>query len=112
MNSSELIIVKAKLNMRNTEDGGREAGFKSGLRPNHVFEYYDDGLLRTYMGDVLFKGQELILPGDEKEVIVRFLDHQSIRKYIKVSRKWWLHEGEKCTGEAEMLEIELPTTRK
>jgi translation elongation factor EF-Tu-like GTPase len=108
MNNSELILVKTRLRMRTTEEGGRETGFISGLRPNHVFEYHDDEFLRTYIGDIQFEGQELIMPGEEKEVIVRFLEHQSIHKYLQVGRTWWVHEGNKCTGEAEMLAIKLP----
>jgi len=111
MNNSELILVKTRLKMRTTEEGGRETGFISGLRPNHVFEYSDDGLLRTYIGDIQFEGKELIMPGEEKEVLVRFLDHQSIRKYLQVGRTWWVHEGARCTGEAEILEIKFPATK-
>lgn len=109
MNSSELILVKARLKMRTTAEGGRKTGFISGLRPNHVFEYYDDGHLRTFIGDIQFEGQELIMPGEEKEVLVRFLDHGSVRNYLQVGRKWWVHEGSRCTGEAEIIEIKLPT---
>lgn len=105
MNSSERIVVKARLKMRTTEEGGRETGFKTGLRPNHVFEYSDDGIIRTYIGDLQFEGQELIMPGEEKEVLVRFLDCPPIHRYLQVGRKWWIHEGIKCTGELEMLEI-------
>lgn len=111
MTNSNLILVKARLEMRTTEEGGRETGFLSGLRPNHVFEHYDDGYLRTYIGDIQFDDQELMLPGEEKEVLVRFLDHNSIRKYLQVGRTWWTYEGGKVTGIAEILEVKLPTTR-
>lgn len=56
-----------------------------------------------------FEGQELIMPGEEEEVLVRFLDHPSVREYLQVGRKWWIHEGSICTGEAKILEIKLPT---
>ncbi|MCT4663674.1 MAG: hypothetical protein N4A45_00405 [Flavobacteriales bacterium] len=92
-----------------TEKGGRKTGFISGLRPNHVFEYHNDGILRTYVGDIIFEEQELILPGEVKEVFVRFIDCLSIHEYLQVGRKWWIHEGAQCTGEAEILEIILPT---
>lgn len=109
MNSSDLLLVKARLKMRTTNEGGRETGFASGLRPNHVFEYHNDGLLRTYIGDIQFEGPGLIMHGEEKEVLVRFLDHDTVRNYLQVGRKWWVHEGSRCTGEAEILEIKLPT---
>jgi translation elongation factor EF-Tu-like GTPase len=61
MRTSDLIIVKAKITMKTTEEGGRQFGFKSGYRPNHVFELPDDlRNLKTYIGDIQFDGQELI----------------------------------------------------
>ena len=84
MNSSDLLLVKARLKMRTTNEGGRETGFASGLRPNHVFEYHNDGLLRTYIGDIQFEGPGLIMPGEEKEVLVRFLDDDTVRNYLQV----------------------------
>src|SRR5690349_21485363 len=51
-NKQGLVIVKAKLKMYKTEDGGRQSGFHSGYRPNHVFEYKDNNLLQTYIGDI------------------------------------------------------------
>jgi translation elongation factor EF-Tu-like GTPase len=111
MKSSELILVKAILKMRTTAEGGRKTGFKSGLRPNHVFEYFEDEILRTWIGDIQFEGQELIMPGEKREVLVRFLDHEEVRKYLQVGIKWWVHEGSTCIGEAEVIEIKLPTTK-
>lgn len=78
-NPTDLILVKTRLKMRTTEEGGRETGFKTGLRPNHVFEYDKDGLLTTYIGDIQFEGQDLIMPGEEIEVLVRFLGDQPIK---------------------------------
>ncbi|MFT6922202.1 MAG: hypothetical protein ACJA1C_001204 [Crocinitomicaceae bacterium] len=104
----QIIYVKAFLKMKTTSDGGRETGFKSGLRPNHVFEYENGKILSVYIGDIQFEAQELIMPGEEKEVTIRFLFHQPIEQYLHIGRKWWIHEGSKCTGEAEILEIELP----
>lgn len=102
------ILVKAKLKMKTTEEGGRQTGFKSGLRPNHVFEYETGKQLVTWVGDVQFNEEEIIMPGDERDVIVRFLFHTPIEKYLNIGRKWWLHEGTRCIGEVEILEIKLP----
>jgi len=102
----KLIIVKARIRMKATKEGGRIHGFTSGYRPNHVFEYREDGTLqRTYIGDIVFEGQSTIEPGEEKIATVRFSRHQPIEKYLNIGRKWWIHESYKCLGEAEIIEI-------
>jgi len=100
----QLIAIKAKLSLRRTEDGGRQTGIISGYRPNHVFEYDRTGkLLNTFIGDIIFEEQRTIEPGETKEVTVRFLINQPIEKYLDKGQKWWLHEGERLIGEAEIL---------
>ncbi len=106
MSTSDLIIVLAKISIKTTEEGGRETGFCNGYRPNHVFELpVHSNNLRTYIGDIQFKGQELIEPGDTKEVIVRFLKVPEIEKYIKVGQKWFINEAATTIGFGEILEI-------
>jgi translation elongation factor EF-Tu-like GTPase len=57
--------VKAKITMKTTEEGGRQSGFISGYRPNHVFEMPENlKNLRTYIGDIQFDDQDLIEPGE------------------------------------------------
>jgi hypothetical protein len=104
-NPSDLIAVKAKVKLRKTEDGGRKTGFISGYRPDHVFEYKDGQLLRAFIGDIKFEGQDVIEPGEEKLVTVRFLLNQPIGKYLNVGRTWWIHEGANVIGEAEIVEV-------
>jgi hypothetical protein len=104
-NKADLLIVKAKLTMKRTEDGGRKTGFISGYRPNHVFEYCEGQLLQAFIGDIKFEGQDTIEPGEQKLVVVRFLLNQPIEKYISVGRKWWIHEGQTVIGEAEIVEV-------
>lgn len=51
MSKYDLIIVKAKVTMKTTEEGGRKFGFKSGYRPNHVFELSNNIInLNTLLG--------------------------------------------------------------
>lgn len=103
-NPNGLISIKAKLKMKSIENGGRKTGFVSGYRPNHVFEYKENGqLLQTFIGDILFEEQMTIEPGEEKEVMVRFLMNQPIEKYLNKGRVWWIHEGLNAIGEAEIL---------
>lgn len=106
MQTNDLIVVKARISMKKTEEGGRIHGFKSGYRPNHVFELPDDlSILKTYVGDILFDGQELIEPGETIIATVRFLNLPSIEKYIKIGQKWFINEGRKTLGFGEILQI-------
>ena len=106
MRTDDLIIVKAKISMKTTEDGGRKSGFKSGYRPNHVFELPDDlRNLKAYIGDIQFDDQELIEPGETKIVTVRFLKMPQIEKYIKIGQKWFINEAAKTLGIGEILEV-------
>lgn len=104
-NSDGLILVKARLKMKSTEDGGRNTGFTSGYRPNHVFEYTNGKLSMAYIGDVLFDGKSTFDPGEEGLVTVRFMMNQPLEQYLHKGRVWWLHEGAKQIGEAEILNI-------
>ncbi|GAB1448452.1 hypothetical protein MASR2M44_14620 [Bacteroidota bacterium] len=106
MRTDDLIIVKAKITMKTTEEGGRQSGFKSGYRPNHVFEMPDNlKNLRTYIGEIQFDDQDLIVPGETKIVTVRFLKVQEIEKYILIGQKWFINEAARTLGIGEILEI-------
>jgi len=106
MQIQDLVIVKAKIIMKATADGGRQYGFKSGYRPNHVFELPDDlRNLKTYIGDIQFDDQELFEPGEIKIVTVRFLKIEPIEKYIKIGQKWFVNEATRTLGFGEIVEI-------
>ena len=106
MRTDDLIIVKAMITMKTTAEGGRQHGFKSGYRPNHVFELPDDlRNLTTYIGDIQFDGQELLEPGETKIVTVRFLKMPQVEKYIKVGQKWFINEAARTIGFGEILEV-------
>ncbi|MDH7463509.1 hypothetical protein QEG73_19570 [Chitinophagaceae bacterium 26-R-25] len=106
MLTDDLIIVKAKITMKTTAEGGRQHGFKSGYRPNHVFELPDDLRdLKTFIGDIQFDDQELIKPGETKIVMVRFLKMPQVEKYIKVGQKWFMNEAARTLGFGEILEV-------
>jgi len=106
MRTDDLIIVKAKITMKTTAEGGRQHGFKSGYRPNHVFELPDDlRNLKTYIGDIQFDDQELIEPGETKIVTVRFLKKSQVENYIRVGQKWFINEAAKTLGFGEIIEV-------
>lgn len=106
MLTNNLIIVKAKITMKTTEEGGRKSGFKSGYRPDHVFEWpSNSSILRAYIGDIQFSDQELVEPGETKIVTVRFLRRPPIVKFMKVGQKWFINEGPITLGFGEILEV-------
>lgn len=106
MTNNDLIIVKAKITMKTTEDGGRKSGFISGYRPNHVFELPDESQnLMTYIGDIVFEDGKLFEPGQTKIVTVRFLNTTLIEKYINVGQKWFINEASRTLGYGEIIEI-------
>ena len=105
MSNTDLITIKAKLRLKTTDEGGRHSWIKTGYRPNHVFEYNKKGnFITTYIGEITFD-KEWIQLGDEEIVTVRFIPGQSIDKYMNVGQKWWIHEGQRLVGEAEILEV-------
>jgi hypothetical protein len=105
-NSNDLIIVKAKIRLKTTKEGGRLTGIKSGYRPNHAFEQPKEiRNLHTYIGDIQFDEQEFIHPGETKIVTVRFLRNPIVEKFIKVGQKWLIYEVPKLVAEGEIIEI-------
>ena len=101
---SDIITIKAKLTLYPTENGGRKTGIMSGYRPNHVFEYKENSteFLNTYIGQIDFE-KEWILPSETENVTVRFLIHGNIGELLTVKRIWWIHEGSRKIGEAEII---------
>jgi hypothetical protein len=105
----EVIHVSASLQLYKTESGGRKTGLKTGYRPNHVFEYKEDGHpMGTFIGDINFDENLIVEPGQRIQVLVRFLSCMPIEKYLNIDRKWWIHEGGNCIGEAIMKKIKFP----
>ena len=104
---SDVIEIKAKLTLYSTDSGGRKTGIKTGYRPNHVFEYKDNGtdFKACFMGEIYFNENHIINPSESKTVNVKFVSGQNIDKYIEIGRIWWLHEGQRKVGEAEITEI-------
>lgn len=108
-NSSYLIHVKAKIRLNTQEEGGRTNGIMSGYRPNHVFEYKENGeMVEAFMGDIGFDKQEMLELGKEYEVLVRFPLVQKIERFMNKERKWWIHEGRRKVGVAQIIEFEIP----
>jgi hypothetical protein len=107
MTLSEPSYIQAKLTLLATADGGRKTGIKTGYRPNHVFEYSAPGSFKTtYIGDIQFEPDKTIVPGETAIVIVCFLlvpIVPELSEYLTIGRKWYLHEGARLIGYAEIL---------
>jgi hypothetical protein len=102
----QLISVKALIGIKVTEDGGRRTGILSGYRPDHVFEYDKNGnMIEAYIGDIRWDDSLAIEPGEEKVVTVRLSSSWKIERYLNIGRKWWIHEGPRCVGQAELIEF-------
>ena len=104
-----LYHVECRLTLFSKEEGGRETPIGNGYRPNHVFVYEENGTLKyTFIGDFQFGENHLLEPGTTQNVTARFLTHQPIEQYLNIGQKWWIHEGPRKIGEAEMINIKLP----
>ncbi len=105
--NTDLIIIKAKFKLYRTDNGGRKTPIITGYRPNHVFEYKENSndFIASYIGDVNFKGQEFLSPGESIDATVRFLRHGDIERFIQIGRIWWIHEGRNKIGKAEIIKI-------
>lgn len=104
-----LYHVECTLTLYSKDKGGRENPIANGYRPNHVFEYEEDGTpTYAFIGDFQFGEDDLIEPGITKNVTARFLTHQPIEQHLKIGQKWWIHEGPHKIGEAKMIKIKLP----
>jgi translation elongation factor EF-Tu-like GTPase len=92
--------------MKETAAGGRQNGFISGYRSNHVFELPDNiKNLKTYIGDIQFDDQELIEPGETKVVTVRFLKMPEVEHYMKIGQEWFINESARTVGFGEIIEL-------
>lgn len=98
-----MLIVKAKIRLTSTENGGRKTDIISGYRPNHVFEYTSEAkVYQFFTGDINFEGEKL-MPGEETIATVRLHLTKKVEKYLTKGRKWWLYEVPNLIGEAEIL---------
>jgi len=106
MRTDDLIIVKAKIRLKTSDEGGRTTGIKSGYRPNHVFEKPSDiRNIKAYIGDLQFSDKETIQPGEAKIVTVRFLRNEQVEKFMHVGQKWFIYEVPRLVAEGEIVQL-------
>lgn len=101
------ICMKAKIRFKTPKEGGRSNEVFSGYMPNHVFEYKENGELKTtYIGDIQFLDRETLELGHVYTVTVRFAFHMRIESFMNLGRIWWIHEAGRQIGMAEIIEFE------
>ena len=103
----KMIHVTASLELLSSDKSGRDTPINCGYRPDHVLEYENGEVQYAFMGDIQFDDNISFNPGTTREVIVRFLSHQPIEKYLHYGQKWFIHEGSTLIGTAEMKEIKF-----
>lgn len=105
--TSDIINVRARLRLLTEAEGGhRKRRIISGYKPDHVFEYTEGARITAYIGQIELPEGLSIEPGEEKEVIVRFLNISGkIRAYLTAGRKWRIHEGRYLVASGEIIAL-------
>ena len=102
----KIIVVKAKITLKTSEEGGRSNPKRTCYRPNHVFVQPNNiRELSAYIGEIQFSDHEFIYPGETKLVEIIFANVGEIDKYMNVGQKWFIYEVPRLVGEGEILEI-------
>ena len=104
-NSPHVIEVNAKIRFKTSAEGGRRVPVSTGYRPDHVFEYEDGKITEAWCGDISCSDSEIMDLGKEYEVSVRFVNGHSIKNYLVVGQKYFIHEGKKLVGEGEVTKV-------
>jgi hypothetical protein len=97
------LVVRALLTIVPEPEGGHPVSADIAFRPNHNFGGPEDR--HFYIGQVDFDGGDL-LPGETREVSVRFLPVRSLPDKLVVGRKWRVQVGTKLLGMAEVTQVQ------
>lgn len=104
--SEDLIVVSAKLIFKSTDEGGKSNPIRSGYRPNHSFEEWENNKNRNfYIGEIQFDDMEFIYPGESSVVTVIFMKAGGIEKYLIPGRRWYIYEVPRLVAVGEILHI-------
>ena len=100
------MVVEATVSLLATENGGRASPIIGKLRPNHNFGDADNRTM--FIGQIELTEGERLRPGEEGEVVIRFLDSGDLRQRLCVGTRWRLQEGNKLIGFARANRIINP----
>lgn len=98
------IVVRAKITVIPTDQGGRVGPFTKGLRPNHNFGSEDDRFF--YIGQIEVPEGEWVYPGDTRELCVTFLNARGLSEMLTLGRTWRIQEGPKLIATGTVIAIE------
>jgi len=100
------LVVLAKVSLVSTESGGRGSPIFGdyAFRPNHNFG--DEKNRNFYIGQIDFEEGDLINPGDERIVPIRFLNVGGLKELLHIGLKWRIQEGPILIATGEILEFE------
>ena len=89
------IIVEAEIQFIPTEKGGRTSILKTdrAYRPNHIFEYTDEKLQTTFIGEITFINCKEIKPGETVLAQVDFMKTPLLIDHLHIGKQWYIHEG-------------------
>lgn len=65
-------------------------------------------MIVAFIGDIFFETPEKLELEKTYEVLFRFPISQRIEKYLHRGRKWWIHEGSRAVGEAQIIDFMIP----
>lgn len=102
-----MLSIKARISFLTTEEGGIKTALlgSTSCRPNHNFGNRD--CQSMYIGQINFEKDDIIMPGDEREVEVVFIDSQSdLKKKLIKGLVWRIQAGEQLIAMAEVLSLE------
>jgi translation elongation factor EF-Tu-like GTPase len=90
------VVVEATVSLLPTNDGGRNSPIVGKLRPNHNFGDTDNR--NMFIGQIELTEGERLYPGEEKNVVIKFLDAGDLRERLSVGTRWRLQEGNRLIG--------------
>ena len=92
--------IEAKVTFIPTEDGGRDAPFYNGYKPNHlVKEDYLTSGSHTYIG------KEEVTPGETVEAYIKFLAPEEYPGCLWEGKVINVQEGSRVVGFAKVIKI-------
>ena len=97
------LIVKARIFLLPTEQGGKSNPVGCRYRPNHNFG--DAENRHFFIGQVELREGELLHPGETKDLLIRFFDVRGLREMLVPGAKWRIQEGSMLVATAEVIAV-------
>jgi hypothetical protein len=95
-----VIAVRARVELLLAVISGKTNGYKSGVRPNHMFS----GQSSAIAGALTFEGREWLELGESCTAVVTFV-YPSEFPPLLPGVTWRIHEGSRHVGNGSVLEV-------